>query len=91
MSFTILFHPDAVQDIASLPPAMKKRLKKAIEERLMTEPTLYGKPLRATLKGYWKLRIGDYRVVFGIQGADLFIYAVCHHREVYQLITGRIS
>jgi len=91
MSFTILFHPDAGQDIAALPPAMKKRLKKAIVERLMTEPTLYGKPLRATLKGYWKLRVGDYRVVYAIQGTDLIIYAVCHRREVYQLITRRIS
>jgi len=57
----------------------------------MTEPTLYGKPLRATLKGYWKLRVGDYRVVYAIQGTDLIIYAVCHRREVYQLITRRIS
>jgi mRNA interferase RelE/StbE len=91
MSLTILFHPDAAKDIASLPPVMKERLKKAISERLMTEPTLYGKPLRATLKGYWKLRVGDYRVVFGIEGADLIIYAVSHRRKVYQLITRRIT
>jgi mRNA interferase RelE/StbE len=37
-------------------------IKRAIEERLATQPETYGKPLQRTLKGYWKVRIGDYRV-----------------------------
>ncbi len=50
---------------------MKERVKKAIAKRLMTEPALYGKPLRATLKGYWKLRVGDYRVVYSVQDSEV--------------------
>lgn len=91
MSFTVLFHPDAAQDIASLTSTMKERLKKAVAERLMSEPTLYGKPLRATLKGYWKLRVGDYRVVYSIHGSDVVIYAVCHRKQVYQVASGRLT
>ena len=44
----------------------KDRIKKAIEERLVAAPQEYGIPLRKTLKGYWKLRVGNYKVVFKI-------------------------
>jgi mRNA-degrading endonuclease RelE of RelBE toxin-antitoxin system len=38
----------------------RKMIRKAIEERLMTEPERYGKKLQRTLKDYWKLRVGQY-------------------------------
>ena len=90
MSFTVIFHPDAAKDIARLNTDLKQRIKTDITERLMTEPALYGKPLRATLKGYWKLRVGDYRMVFSVNGSEIIVFAVCHRKEVYDLIHGRI-
>ena len=53
-------------------------IKRAIEERLATKPEVYGKPLLRTLKGYWKLRVGEYRVVFKISGNDLRIFGIIH-------------
>jgi len=91
MTFKVLFHPEAAQGIAAIPAPMKQRLQKAVQERLMVEPTLYGKPLRATLKGYWKLRVGDYRVVYSIQGSEVLIYAICHRRHVYSAASGRLT
>jgi mRNA interferase RelE/StbE len=38
----------------------KDRTRKAIEERLLTTPQNYVEPLRESLKGYWKLRMGDF-------------------------------
>ncbi len=43
-----------------------QRIQRAIESRLTTEPERYGEPLQRTLKGYWKLRVVDYRVVFKV-------------------------
>jgi mRNA interferase RelE/StbE len=91
MSFTILFHPEVAGDIALLPALMKERVKKAIAKRLMTEPALYGKPLRATLKGYWKLRVGDYRVVYSVQASEVVIYVVRHRKEVYPMAAKRLN
>jgi mRNA interferase RelE/StbE len=91
MSFTILFHPEAARDIASLPPLMKERVKKAIAKRLVSEPALYGKPLRATLKRYWKLRVGDYRVVYGVYESEVVIYAVRHRKEIYPMVSKRLN
>jgi mRNA interferase RelE/StbE len=91
MSFNILFHPEVTGDVAALPADMKERIRNIIKNRLATKPALYGKPLRATLKGYWKLRVGDYRVVYGISGVDVIVYAILHRRHVYDLVHKRFD
>ncbi|MBK5276530.1 MAG: type II toxin-antitoxin system RelE/ParE family toxin [Desulfuromonadales bacterium] len=91
MSYTILFHPEVAHDVSRLSGTMKDRIKTVLKERLASEPALYGKPLRATLNGYWKLRVGDYRVVFGIQGSEVFVYAICHRREAYEIVHNRLD
>jgi mRNA interferase RelE/StbE len=90
MSFAVLFHQEVAADIADLPVDLKERIRTAIKERLTTEPALYGKPLRATLKGYWKLRVGDYRVVYAISGDEVIVYAICHRRHVYESVQKRV-
>ncbi|MBI5810896.1 MAG: type II toxin-antitoxin system RelE/ParE family toxin, partial [Deltaproteobacteria bacterium] len=60
----------------------KSRLKNAIESRLMTAPHQFGEPLRKNLKGNWKLRVGDYRVVFKILGTEVWILGVIHRKDV---------
>lgn len=49
----------------------------------MTAPERYGAPLRGTLRGYWKLRVGDYRVVFRIHADEGVVLAIRHRRIVY--------
>jgi len=66
-SFVLLYHPDVKAiDLQRIDSKLKERIRKAIETRLTSAPHQYGEPLRKTLKGYWKLRVGDYRVVFKI-------------------------
>ena len=60
-------------------------------ERLTTQPEIYGKPLQRTLKGYWKLRLGDYRVVFKVSDGNISIFGIIHRKEVYKLIKKRIG
>jgi mRNA interferase RelE/StbE len=91
MSFTIIYHPDVKEvDLPKINENIKLRIKKAIEERLMTDPSKYGKPLRKSLKGYWKLRVGDYRVVYRIKGADVFVFGIIHRKEVYKDVNSRL-
>lgn len=63
MSFRLKYHPDVVaDDIPALDARLKARIRIAIESRFATAPNQYGEPLRKTLKGYWKLRVGNYRI-----------------------------
>ncbi|MCK5508988.1 MAG: type II toxin-antitoxin system RelE/ParE family toxin [Desulfobacterales bacterium] len=42
-------------------------------------------------KGYWKLRVGDYRIVFKVSSNSIFIFSIIHKKEVYKLIKKRIE
>ncbi|HSO71789.1 MAG TPA: type II toxin-antitoxin system RelE/ParE family toxin [Thermodesulfobacteriota bacterium] len=45
--------------------------------------------MRKNLGGFWKLRVGDYRVVFKVEGEMVCILAIRHRRSVYEDMTGR--
>ena len=87
MGYTIKYHPSVkTQDIPRIDNKTRNRIKNAIEARLSVEPQKYGEPLRKTLKGYWKLRVGDYRVVFRIDKKSILVLGIIHRKEVYQII-----
>lgn len=90
MSFSVIYHPEVKErDILKLNADVRSRIRKAIETRLMCAPHEYGEPLRKTLKGYWKLRVGDYRVVFRIDGEEILVLGICHRKDVYPLMEKR--
>jgi len=91
MSFNVFYHQDVKDiDLPKINKDVKLRIKKAIEERLMSDPLKYGKPLRKSLKGYWKLRVGDYRVVYKIEGSNIIVLAIIHRKEVYNDVKSRL-
>jgi mRNA interferase RelE/StbE len=84
------YHPDVKKvDLPKIDPRNKAMIKKAIEERLLQQPEIYGKPLRRTLKGYWKLRVGDYRIVFKITKHKIFILGIIPRKDVYPQVDQR--
>jgi mRNA interferase RelE/StbE len=92
MIYKLKYHPNVKKsDLPKIDVKNRNRIKRAIEERLTTHPEIYGKPLQRTLKGYWKLRVGDYRVVFKVSGDDILIFGIIHRKEVYKLIKKRFS
>lgn len=91
MGYKILYHPHVKEkDIPRIDTSVRKRIRWAIEERLLSEPEKYSDPLRKTLKGYRKLRVGDYRVVLRIEGNSVFILGIYHRRDVYTRAESRI-
>jgi len=90
VSFELRYHPDVKSiDIPLLDEKLKTRIRNAIGKRLTTAPHLYGEPLRKTLRGYWKLRVGDYRVIFKIMKEEVWILGIIHRKKVYEVIEKR--
>ena len=88
--FSVVYHPQVkARDISKLNGDIRQRVRKAVEARLMVAPQEYGAPLRKTLRGYWKLRVGDYRIVFKVEGDEILILGICHRKEVYPLMEKR--
>lgn len=75
----------AEKDIPALPKAIRNTIKRAIEERLRMDPVGFGKPLRYSLKGHRRLRVGDYRVVYRIEPEKMvvLVVAIKHRKDVY--------
>ena len=77
-------------DIPNLPKVWQKKIRDAIRTKLMISPEVFGKPLRKSLKGYRKLRVGNYRVVFRIENETIKIFAILHRSVVYKAIQRRL-
>ena len=85
LSFEIIYHPDiASKDLPKISPDWRQKIRKAIETKPAAAPQEFGEPLRRTLKGYWKLRVEDYRVVCKVQAKTVTIFRIGHRREVYE-------
>jgi mRNA interferase RelE/StbE len=95
VNWAVEFHPLVRdQDLPSLDPASRARILKAIREKLTTAPEAYGEHLRAELHGYWKLRVGDYRVIYEIRKdiVMVLVLKIGYRRddEVYRQMSKRL-
>lgn len=89
--FTVTYHVDVVkEDIPKLTASWKRRIRISIEEKLTTAPETFGKPLRQSLKGYRRLRVGDYRIIFRIEKKTIKVFVIQHRSIVYKSVKERI-
>jgi len=72
--------------IPSLSVSVSVLIKRAIEERLMADPIGFGKPLRYSLKGYRRIRVSDYRIVYRIEPKNhvVVVVAIKHRKDIYE-------
>ena len=86
MAYTFVYHADVKKhDLKEI-----DERNKAIEERLAIQPEKFAKPLQRSLKGYWRLRVGEYRIVFKIKGDTILILGIIHRKKIYQQILKRV-
>lgn len=64
------------EDFKSINPSDQKSILKNIRKKLSVDPENYGKPLLGELKGYWRLRCGDYRVIYRIKRETIEVLVV---------------
>lgn len=78
------------EDLLNILEPWKSEIKHTIEVKLTTRPEVYSRPLRRSLKGYRKLRVGEYRVVLRIEDDKVKIFAIQHRSTVYTTAPDRI-
>ncbi|RDU60680.1 type II toxin-antitoxin system RelE family toxin [Helicobacter marmotae] len=64
----------------------QKRIKDFTQElETLENPRCKGKPLIGNLGGFWRYRVGDYRIICEILDRELIIYAfsISHRKESY--------
>ncbi|WP_425348202.1 type II toxin-antitoxin system RelE family toxin [Vreelandella olivaria] len=95
MVWHLIYHPDVQQDLIRLGSAAANRVLDVIEERIRGgEPDKLGKPLRGALAGCRRIRTGNTRIVYKVDGPaiQVLIIAVGARRdeEVYELANRRV-
>lgn len=83
MNYNLVYTRRAEKDIKKLDSSIKSRIGNALL-KLQDNPLLYSEKLSDPALGTYKFRIGDYRVIFDIEGTDVVILRVGHRREIYK-------
>jgi mRNA interferase RelE/StbE len=83
--YDIAFQPSVEKDLRKLSQENSRRILVRIES-LKAEP-LPPQAIKLTgTEGLYRIRVGDYRIVYGIdiEAKQVLIYYVRHRREVYR-------
>ena len=86
IKYIIEYDVDIEEKLQVLPKPIKEMIRKAIEKKLTVDPIAFGKPLRYSLKGYRRLRVGDYRVLYKIIEDKVLVIIVDldHRKDIYE-------
>ena len=71
-------------DLLEMPDSSRKQVIRAIHERLTVDPAGLGKPLTGDFKGLYRLRVGDWRIIYKIDGEHVIIRNIRLRRDVYK-------
>ncbi|MGK7903286.1 MAG: type II toxin-antitoxin system RelE/ParE family toxin [Hormoscilla sp.] len=85
MKYTVEYEPEAVVNMENMTVVMRERIAKKIEWLAENIDQIVPQQLTGNLAGYYKLRVGDYRVIYDLIDEEkvLIISQVGHRREIY--------
>jgi mRNA interferase RelE/StbE len=88
MAFKLLFESRADKQLKKLDPFVRSTISSWIDKNLdnCENPRAHGKALTGDKRGYWRYRIGDYRLIAEIRDKELVIImvSIAHRRAVYE-------
>ena len=83
------------EDFKKIDAKDKSTIIKTIYKKLSVSPREYGTPLKYQLKGYWKLRIADYRAIYRIENKQIFVFVLKvgmrRDKKVYKEMLQRLK
>jgi mRNA interferase RelE/StbE len=81
---TVRLTPEAYKQAGRLPKAIHARVLKLVK-RLENWPSVSGvKALSGNLAGWYRLRTGDYRLRFRVDGETIIVDKIGHRSEFYE-------
>ena len=87
MKYDVEYSKTAMNTIKKMDSSASKLIRTWIEKNLMNteNPRIKGKVLTGDLKGLWRYRVGDYRILVEIQDAKIVILIldIGHRSKIY--------
>ena len=73
--YKIIYHHFVLEkDFKNLSEYEKDGIARAIHNKLTVEPHNFGKPLTGLLKGFYRLRVNKFRVVYQIKDHEVAVF-----------------
>lgn len=84
MSYTVLIERRALKQLKRIPPPHHERIKKAV--RALSEDPRPADAAKLTGRSAWRIRIGEYRVIYEINDEDdsILVVVLGPRGEVYK-------
>lgn len=88
MAWKVEISPTAQKQLGQLDKPVGRRVLKFLHERVerLDDPRQIGELLQGTLSGFWRYRVGDYRIICTLEHERLVVLVlrIGHRREIYK-------
>ena len=86
MAYKGIWHEETLKDLKNLDRTTAKKIVAKVKNYLIQDPVKLGLLLKGTLKGLYRYRIGDYRIIYVIDQAEkkIIILNVNHRKKIYK-------
>ncbi len=86
MAYKVVIKESAEKDLKGIDKTQGRRILTAIERKLSEAPRKAGEALKGKYKGFWKMYVVPYRVIYSIDDRDetVFIEKIGHRKDVYR-------
>jgi len=88
MSYAVIYEPEALADLKKLSQTDRQRIVNKINWLAQHFEQITPQPLSSNLSGFFKLRVGDYRVIYEFSSVEqiITIDRVGHRSQAYDLM-----
>jgi len=85
LTWKIKWEDFAVKQLRKLDQQIEKRIISYLKKIVLEDPRKQGKPLTGDKSGFWRYRMGEYRIICRIVDKEFIvvIIAVGHRKEIY--------
>ena len=83
--YKVVWKEETEKDLAKIDHSAVKRIADKVENYLVKDPLNIGERLLYEWKGFYRCKVGDYRVIYEIKGQtlEILVVKVGHRRYVY--------
>lgn len=85
MAWQINFTEKSEKQFAKIDKLWQKKIVDYLKTKVRNNPLSFGESLTSDLKGLWRYRVGDYRIICDIKNKELIVLIVDvgHRKNIY--------
>ena len=76
---------EAIKDLEKLDKPVAQKILRKLSWFSKNFESIVPEPLSGEFKGTFKLRVGDWRIIYTVKGKTVTILFVGHRREIYKI------